>query len=85
MKNEVKIPDDIKEIVESLAEHVHETWMTGRIKDGWTYGPKRDDTKKQTPCLVSYKDLPEEEKEYDRVTALETIKFLLEKGYSIKK
>ena len=64
---------------------VAKTWMTGRIKDGWTYGPKRDDTKKQTPCLVSYKDLPEEEKEYDRVTALETIKFLLEKGYSIKK
>ena len=85
MKKETQIPEEINEIVELLAEHVHEIWMQGRIKQGWTYGPKRDDNKKQTPCLVPYKELPEEEKEYDRNTALETIKFLLEKGYSIKK
>lgn len=85
MKKETQIPEEINEIVELLAEHVHEIWMQGRIKQGWTYGPKRDDNKKQTPCLVPYEELPEEEKEYDRNTALETIKFLLEKGYSIKK
>jgi hypothetical protein len=85
MKKETQIPKEINEIVELLAEHVHEIWMQGRIKQGWTYGPKRDDNKKQTPCLVPYEELPEEEKEYDRNTALETIKFLLEKGYSIKK
>ena len=85
MEKEIVISEDIKQLVEELAEHVHITWMEARIKEGWKYGPKRDDIKKETPCIVPYKDLPEIEKEYDRITALETIKFLMKKGYSIKK
>ncbi|MDQ4127452.1 MAG: RyR domain-containing protein, partial [Actinomycetota bacterium] len=35
--------------------------------------------------LVPYKDLPEEEKEYDRSTAMETLKVMLAMGYRIEK
>lgn len=81
----VDLPKDLLELSEVLAENVHEVWAYNRIAEGWTYGPVRDDLKKQTPCLVPYPDLPEEEKTYDRNTALETIKFILAKGFSINK
>ena len=32
------------------------------MDEGWTYGEKRDDIHKKHPCLVSYDELPEEEK-----------------------
>ncbi len=75
----------LQELMETLAENVHDEWMRGRIAAGWTYGPKRDDEKKQTPCMVTYDKLPEEEKEYDRHTAMATIQFILESGYKIIK
>ena len=55
---------------------MHEVWAQGRMAQGWTYGPKRDDVFKQHPCLVPYSDLPETEKEYDRKTALGTLKLI---------
>ncbi len=81
----IVLPEELLELTEKIAENVHEIWATGRIKDGWTYGEKRDDTKKETPCLVPYSQLPESEKEYDRNTALETIKTILSLGYQISK
>lgn len=79
------LSDDLLELTEKIAENVHEVWSKGRIAEGWTYGEKRDDNKKETPCLVPYSELPENEKEYDRNTALETIKTILSLGYEIKK
>lgn len=72
-----------RELVEELAEHVHDMWAKNRRAEGWTYGETRNDEKKETPCLVPYAELPEIEKEYDRCTAMETIRFLTEKGYKI--
>lgn len=83
--SDIILPEDLSELTEKIAENVHEVWAEGRIKEGWTYGIVRDDAKKETPCLVPYKDLPENEKEYDRNTALETIKLIIKLGYGIKK
>lgn len=80
----ITLPPKLIELTEKIAENVHDVWAQGRIKDGWTYGPVRDDDKKQTPCLVPYSELSETEKEYDRNTALETIKLILSLGYEIK-
>ena len=68
-----------------IAKNVHEVWAQSRIEEGWTYGPVRDDTKRQTPCLVPYEDLPESEKAYDRNTAMETIKLIISLGYDVVK
>lgn len=81
----VKLPEDLLELTEKIAENVHETWSEGRIADGWVYGEARDDAKKITPCLVPYSELTEEEKEYDRNTALQTLKLIVALGYKIEK
>jgi hypothetical protein len=81
----IKLTDDILSLVEMLAENAHENWSRQRMSEGWVYGPRRDDTKKEHPCLVPYEDLPESEKEYDRTMAMETLKVILALGYRIEK
>ena len=81
----VTIPEELMLLSEQIAENVHENWSAGRIAEGWTYGEVRDGAKKTTPCLVPYSELPENEKEYDRKTAFETLKLIIALGYKIEK
>lgn len=81
----VILPAELIELTEKIAENVHENWSAGRIADGWTYGEKRDDVKKTTPCLVPYSELSESEKQFDRNTAMETLKLIVSLGYKIEK
>lgn len=83
--SDVKLPEELMPLVEELAKNVHEVWARNRIADGWTYGPVRDDSKKEHPCLVPYEDLPEIEKDYDRATSQETLKFILKTGFTISR
>ena len=83
--SDVKLDRDILELCELISKNTHEVWSAGRIKDGWTYGPTRDDEKRTHPCLIPYEELSEEEKEHDRNTSLETLKLIISLGYSIKK
>lgn len=83
--SKVVLPDELTELTEKIAENVHENWSKGRIDEGWKYGEVRDDSKKTTPCLVPYEQLSESEKEYDRKTAIETIKLIMSLGYKIEK
>ncbi len=82
---DVELSDDLKSLSEDLAKHVHEVWAKGRITQGWTLGPARNDELKQTPCLVPYEELTEEERDYDRNTSQETLRFLIKQGYRIVK
>ena len=81
----VVLSPPILELTELLARNAHENWARQRISDGWRYGPRRDDAKKEHPSLVPYEQLPEEEKEYDRRTAMETLKTIVSLGYRIEK
>ena len=83
--SEIVLPNDLIELTEQIAENVHEVWSQNRINDGWKYGEVRNDSNKETPCLVPYSKLPESEKEYDRKTAFETIKLIIKLGYKISK
>jgi hypothetical protein len=83
--SKIILPEELTTLTEKIAENVHEVWSDGRIKEGWKYGEVRNDAKKETPCLVPYNELPESEKEFDRNTALETIKLIIKLGYDIKK
>jgi len=82
---DVKLSEQILELAELLAKNTHEVWAYNRAAQGWTYGPCRDDVKKETPCMVAYEDLPEDEKEYDRKISLDTIKLIQKLGYQIVK
>lgn len=81
----VDLPESLIQLSERIAENVHEVWAKARIDEGWTYGEKRDDIHKKHPCLVPYDELPEEEKEYDRNTAMNTIKMVKKLGFRIEK
>ena len=81
----VQLPPEIIELGEEIAAQIHDVWALQRMKEGWKYGPKRDDEKKEMPCLVPYADLPESEKDYDRNTASATLKLIVKLGYRIEK
>lgn len=81
----VSLPDDLIHLTEQIAENVHDVWAAGRIAEGWKLGKIRNDSTKETPCLVPYNELPESEKEYDRATAISTIKLIIALGYKITK
>ncbi|MBQ8607845.1 MAG: Ryanodine receptor Ryr, partial [Bacteroidaceae bacterium] len=55
------------------------------MEQGWTYGKERSDALKQHPCLIPYEELPEVEKEYDRDTAIGTLKLIVRLGFKIQK
>ena len=81
----VDLPESLIQLSERIAENVHEVWAKARMDEGWTYGEKRDDIHKKHPCLVPYDELPEEEKEYDRNTAMNTIKMVKKLGFRIER
>lgn len=83
--SDVKIPEELTALTEQIAKNVHEVWASGRIAEGWIYGQERNDERKETPCLVAYEELSEIEKDFDRNTAMETIKLILKLGYTISK
>lgn len=83
--SKVVLPAELDELVEKLARNVHDVWAKSRIDEGWTYGEQRNDSLKQHPCLVEYNELPESEKEYDRNTAIGTLKLITHLGFKISK
>jgi hypothetical protein len=68
---------------ERIAENVHEVWAQARLEEGYTYGPVRDDVRKTHPGLVPYAQLSETEKDYDRRTALSTLRLIQKEGFTI--
>ena len=80
---EVILSPELMALAERLAENTHDIWASERIKQGWSYGPQRDDAALQTPCLVPYSNLPEGEKIFDRSTALQTIRLLILFGWTL--
>lgn len=83
--DDIKLSEDLMLLSESIAENVHNVWAAYRILDGWTWGKERNDSLKTHPCLIPYNDLPESEKEYDRKTAIETLKLIQKLGFTITK
>lgn len=82
---DVVLSEDLLSLSEQIAENVHDVWASGRMAEGWMFGPVKDAEKKTTPFLVPYDELPESEKDYDRNTAMETLKLVVKMGYRIEK
>ena len=80
---DVQLPEELNELVEQIAENVHEVWAQNRMEQGWVYGEERNDELKHHPCLVPYSELPETEKVYDRDTAIGTLKLICRLGFKI--
>lgn len=83
--SDVILPRELDALIEEMAKNVHEVWAQNRIKQGWTYGAERDDALKKHPCLLPYEELPEEEKIYDRDSAIETLKLITKLGFRMSR
>lgn len=45
----------------------HDAWMADKIADGWCYGTVKDASAKTHPCIVSYDELPFDQRVKDHV------------------
>lgn len=82
--SDVELDGEVAELATKLAVNAHEIWAQQRIDEGWSYGPRRDDEVKEHPCLVPYDDLPESEKDYDRIMVTEALKGAIALGFTIE-
>lgn len=83
--DDVELSEDLSELQEAIAENAHEIWAKNRRNQGWSYGPERNDQKKETPDMIPYCNLPESEKLYDREMAMQTLKLVKKLGFEIVK
>lgn len=45
----------------------HENWLSAKKADGWVWGPAKDESKKEHPCMLPYSELPAEQKAKDKI------------------
>jgi len=81
----VTLTEELRQLTELLAKNAHAHWARQRLADGWRYGPERNDARKEHPDLVPYEAPTEAEKDYDRITAMETLKTIIALGYRIER
>jgi ryanodine receptor 2 len=79
----VRVPQELKHLVEICAESMHDSWMETNERQGWCYGEASDHTRKTHPAMIPYHDLPADLRESDRVSAEQTIRSILACGYTI--
>ena len=82
--SQVELSPELNQLIERVAENVHDLWAQQRMKEGWSWGPQRDDVAKQHPGLVPYDELSESEKEYDRITTRGVLRSILALGYRVE-
>ena len=70
-------------VIEALAETLHDAWCQEHETQGWRYGPQRNEETREHPLMRPFKDLPEPEKERNRLTARVTHAKLLDVGFRI--
>jgi hypothetical protein len=83
--SEIILPEELVKLTEFLSSNVHELWSQEKMAEGWEFGEVHDNASKKTPNLVPYEMLPDHMKEYDRKTALGTLKLIIALGYQISK
>jgi hypothetical protein len=71
--------------VELMAEMEHGRWVVERLLSGWRWGPRKDVRARTSPYLVSWEDLPEPVKEWDRVFVRAIPQILSARGYTLRR
>lgn len=80
---DIDLDSNLEDLTEAIAENAHDIWARARMDEGWIYGPVRNDELKQHPDLVPYSQLPDSEKEYDRLMAMNTLRLVRRLGFDI--
>lgn len=69
--------------IELLAQWEHDRWMGERLRQGWVYGPRRDNVERLHPDLVPWPRLPEQDREKDRQVVRAIPEILADVGLGI--
>lgn len=80
---DIDLDADLEDLTEAIAENAHDIWARARMDEGWSYGAVRDDALKTHPDLVPYAQLPDSEKHYDRIMAMNTLRLVRRLGFDI--
>ena len=59
----IELDTELNELREAIAENAHDIWAQDRLSQGWKYGHVRNDETLETPCMVPYSELSDEDKE----------------------
>jgi class 3 adenylate cyclase len=71
--------------LEELAVREHLRWMSERQRQGWVYGPVRDNARKHHPSIIPWGDLSEGEKQKDRDTVINLPALIAKAGFRVRK
>ncbi len=71
--------------LEVLARREHERWMAAKLAAGWKYASKTDKGRKLHQALLPWDELPEEEREKDRILVRGIPVILARAGYALEK
>jgi len=71
--------------LDRLAEMEHKRWMQAKIEAGWQHAPETNKKKKLHADLLPWAELPEEEREKDRVLVRAIPRILAKAGYTVVK
>ena len=90
---EIKEDDGLQRLVfgpeeiELLAQAEHDRWNASKRQQGYTYAPgdKRDVEPRTHPCLLPWSELPEHERDKDRITVRAIPEFLETAGFRVIK
>lgn len=69
--------------IEYLAYLEHRRWVEERLRNGWTWGERRDDTRRIHPDLVPYDELSEASRALDRLAASSLLAVLEQAGLGV--
>ena len=80
-----RIRRTIEENIELLAEAEHNGWMEEKLKNGWEYGPLRNDDLKLHPAMIPYGNLTQADKQKDRASVRKYPEIVADAGYEVVK
>jgi class 3 adenylate cyclase len=69
----------------TLSRREHDRWKAERLRQGWTYGPVRDDARKQHPVLIPWEALSDEEKRKDQDAVYNLPLLIAKSGFQVRK
>lgn len=80
---DVKLPPELDGVTKVLGFYNHETWASGKIKDGWIRGAKESIERKEHPDLVPFFKLDKQKQEDACQYGTDPLKLIIAAGYKL--
>lgn len=69
--------------MEQLARHNHDNWRQDHVRSGWSFSEQHDEAQHQSPFMLPYDELPENQRKQLLAGAHDTLKTIIGEGYYI--